>query len=177
MRPARRIARCSPGMNQQQMIDYQTRENKALIRELTEQRLAVNQQLAQNLPAAQHNQLVAMSNGLTDRLNLLIRQERRRRGQGRARRRHRPPPRGVHPGRARPPRPRRRGERVVQGPRRRPGREGGPRHPQRDRPRPSSPSARRRRSWRTSSCWRTPRSRCSPRTSRSARRGGSTGST
>ncbi len=64
------------GTNQRQMIDYQTRENKALIRELTEERLAVNQQLTQPLPAAQRNQLVAMANGLTDRLNLLIGQER-----------------------------------------------------------------------------------------------------
>jgi clan AA aspartic protease (TIGR02281 family) len=64
------------GQNQRQMIDYQARENKGLIRELTEQRLVVNQQLAQPLPAAERSQFVAMANGLTDRLNLLVRQER-----------------------------------------------------------------------------------------------------
>lgn len=68
--------------NQRQMLDYQARENQALIRELTEQRMTVNQQLAQDLPAAQHNQLVATANALSDRLNLLIRQERDAAGKG-----------------------------------------------------------------------------------------------
>ncbi len=64
------------GQDQRAAIDYQTRENKQLIAALTEQRMELNQQLAQPMPAAQHNQLVAMVNGVSDRLNLLIRHER-----------------------------------------------------------------------------------------------------
>ncbi len=64
------------GQDQRAAIEYQTRENKQLIAALTEQRMELNQQLANPLPAAQHNQLVAMVNGVTDRLNLLIRHER-----------------------------------------------------------------------------------------------------
>jgi len=47
------------------------RENEQVIRELTERRIALNQQLAEVETAAQNNQLVAMVNGVTDRLNLL----------------------------------------------------------------------------------------------------------
>ncbi len=64
------------GQDQRAAIEYQTRENKGMIAALTEQRMELNQQLAQPMPAAQHNQLVAMANALTDRLNLLIRHER-----------------------------------------------------------------------------------------------------
>ena len=63
------------GQAQQQGFEYQARERKAMIRELTEQRIAMNQQLAQQLPAAEHNQLVAVANTITDRLNLLRQQE------------------------------------------------------------------------------------------------------
>jgi clan AA aspartic protease (TIGR02281 family) len=63
------------GQAQQQNVEYQSQERKAMIRDLTEQRIALNQQLAQDLPAAQHNQLVAVVNAVTDRLNLLRQQE------------------------------------------------------------------------------------------------------
>ncbi len=62
-------------IGQQQMHQQQGRDAKGAIRELTEQRITINQQLAQGLPADQHNQLVAMVNGVTDRLNLLVQQE------------------------------------------------------------------------------------------------------
>ena len=45
--------------------------NKALIQDLTQQRIMLNQQLQQAATVAQNNQLVAMINELTDRLNLL----------------------------------------------------------------------------------------------------------
>jgi clan AA aspartic protease (TIGR02281 family) len=60
---------------QQQAMIQQSVDNKQLIRELTEQRILINQQLAQQLPPQQHNQLVSMVNTVTDRLNLLQRQE------------------------------------------------------------------------------------------------------
>jgi len=55
----------------QQSYDRGLRENEMAIRQLTEQRIALNQQLAQVETPAQNNQLVAMVNGVTDRLNLL----------------------------------------------------------------------------------------------------------
>lgn len=63
------------GLARQQGFEYEARERKAMIRDLTEQRIALNQQLAQPLPAAQHNQLVAVVNAVTDRLNLLRQQD------------------------------------------------------------------------------------------------------
>lgn len=63
------------GLAQQQGFEYQARERKQMIRGLTEQRMILNQQLAQQLPAAEHNQLVAVANAITDRLNLLRQQE------------------------------------------------------------------------------------------------------
>ena len=63
------------GQAQQQGFEYQAQERKQMIRELTEQRLMLNQQLAQQLPAAEHNQLVIVVNTVTDRLNLLRQQE------------------------------------------------------------------------------------------------------
>ncbi len=58
-------------LEQQQSQIAASRENQMMIRELTQQRIMLNQQLAQQLPPAQHNQLVAVVNTVTDRLNLL----------------------------------------------------------------------------------------------------------
>jgi len=46
-------------------------DQKALVRELTQQQILLNQQLQRNLPAFEHNQLVAAVNEVTGRLNLL----------------------------------------------------------------------------------------------------------
>jgi clan AA aspartic protease (TIGR02281 family) len=61
-------------LGQQQAYDRGLREDQQAIRELTEQRIALNQQLAQAADVAQNNQLVALINGVTDRLNLLNQQ-------------------------------------------------------------------------------------------------------
>jgi clan AA aspartic protease (TIGR02281 family) len=63
------------GQAQQQGLEYQAQERKQMIRGLTEQRIMLNQQLAQQLPASEHNQLIAVANTVTDRLNLLRQQE------------------------------------------------------------------------------------------------------
>ncbi len=65
----------SNALAQQQAYVQESRENKQMIQELTQQRIALNQQLAQQLPPAQHNQVVAVVNTVTDRLNLLHQQE------------------------------------------------------------------------------------------------------
>jgi clan AA aspartic protease (TIGR02281 family) len=73
---ARLLARqMSNAAIQQQAYAQQAVENKQMIQELTQQRIMLNQQLAQQLPPAQHNQLVAVVNTVTDRLNLLHRHE------------------------------------------------------------------------------------------------------
>lgn len=59
------------GLAQQQGYARQIQENKQVIRELVQQRIMMNQQLAQPMPAAQHNQVVAAFNSVTERLNLL----------------------------------------------------------------------------------------------------------
>ena len=69
------FARMAEGLAQQRGYEQSIRENKQIIEELTQQRMVLNDQLAQANGVAQHNQLVAMVNGVTDRLNLLRRQE------------------------------------------------------------------------------------------------------
>ncbi len=56
---------------QRDAFEQGVHDQKAMIQELTEQRIFLNQQLQQNLPVVQHNQLVAEFNIVTDRLNLL----------------------------------------------------------------------------------------------------------
>ena len=56
---------------QRDAFEQGVQDQKAMVRELTEQRIFLNQQLQQNLPVVQHNQLVAEFNDVTDRLNLL----------------------------------------------------------------------------------------------------------
>ena len=56
---------------QRDTFEQGVHDQKAMIQELTEQRIFLNQQLQQNLPVVQHNQLVAEFNIVTDRLNLL----------------------------------------------------------------------------------------------------------
>ncbi len=69
---ARAVSRQMAGaLAQQEAYDQGSLENQRAIRELTEQRIVLNQQLAQAANVAQNNQLVAMVNGVTDRLNLL----------------------------------------------------------------------------------------------------------
>ena len=60
---------------QQQGYEQELRENRQAIRGLTEQRIVLNQQLSQASTAAEHNQLVALLNGVTDRLNLIQQHE------------------------------------------------------------------------------------------------------
>jgi clan AA aspartic protease (TIGR02281 family) len=64
---------------QQQAVEQELRDAKGLIKDLTEQRIAINEQLAQfqnpNQNPAQYNQLVSTLNGVTDRLNLLRQQQ------------------------------------------------------------------------------------------------------
>jgi clan AA aspartic protease (TIGR02281 family) len=62
-------------LSQQQAYDQGLRENQQAIRELTEQRIGLNQQLARAASATENNQLVALVNGVTDRLNLLHQQQ------------------------------------------------------------------------------------------------------
>jgi hypothetical protein len=66
-------------ITQQQAIEQELRDKKGMIQELTEQRIAINQQLSQfqnpNQNPAQYNQLISMVNGVTDRLNLLRQQQ------------------------------------------------------------------------------------------------------
>ena len=59
----------------QAAYDQSLRESKQAIRELTEQRIALNQQLAQATSPAQHNQLAFLYNGAGDQLNLLHQQQ------------------------------------------------------------------------------------------------------
>jgi clan AA aspartic protease (TIGR02281 family) len=59
----------------QQAYDQGLRENQQAIRMLTEQRIGLNQQLSQAANASENNQLVALVNGVTDRLNLLNQQQ------------------------------------------------------------------------------------------------------
>ena len=62
----------------QAMGQAQTRaaaESKEMIRQLTEQRIYLNRQLAQANNPRDHNQMAAMVNGVTDQLNLLRAQE------------------------------------------------------------------------------------------------------
>lgn len=56
---------------QQTMFEQGAVDGKAMIRELTQQRMLLNRQLAMRLPAEEHNRLVALSNEITDQLNLL----------------------------------------------------------------------------------------------------------
>jgi clan AA aspartic protease (TIGR02281 family) len=60
---------------QQRAYERAIREGRQAVRDLTEQRIALNNQLAQATTAVQHNQLAAQINELTDRLNLLAQQE------------------------------------------------------------------------------------------------------
>ena len=65
----------SNALAQQQGYAQEGHENKQQIQELTQQRIYLNQQLAQQLPPAQHNQLVAVVNTVTDTLNMLHQKE------------------------------------------------------------------------------------------------------
>jgi clan AA aspartic protease (TIGR02281 family) len=56
---------------QRDAFDQGIEDQKAMVRELQQQQILLNQQLQQNLPAVQHNQLVAAVNEITGRLNLL----------------------------------------------------------------------------------------------------------
>ncbi|WP_435010275.1 retropepsin-like aspartic protease family protein [Tundrisphaera lichenicola] len=60
---------------QQKGYDQGLRENQQAIRILTEQRIELNQRLAQASNVAENNQLVAMVNGVSDRLNLIHQQQ------------------------------------------------------------------------------------------------------
>ena len=68
-------AQMAEGIAQQRAYEQAIRENKQIIEELTQQQIVLNDQLAQANGVAQHNQLVAMVNGVNGRLNLLRRQE------------------------------------------------------------------------------------------------------
>jgi len=58
-------------MMQRVAFDQGIEDQKAMFRELQQQQILLNQQLQQNLPVVQHNQLVAAVNEVTGRLNLL----------------------------------------------------------------------------------------------------------
>jgi clan AA aspartic protease (TIGR02281 family) len=62
-------------LGQQHAYNQGLRDNQQAIRELTEQRIMLNQQLAQPTNAIQNNQLVAMVNSVTDRLNVMRQQQ------------------------------------------------------------------------------------------------------
>jgi aspartyl protease family protein len=61
----------SDALMRQEAYEQEVRDQKVMIQQLTEQRIFLNGQLAQNLPVLQHNQIVAEFNIVTDRLNLL----------------------------------------------------------------------------------------------------------
>jgi clan AA aspartic protease (TIGR02281 family) len=67
--------RMTQALAQQRAYELAIREGRQVVRDLTEQRIALNNQLSQATTVAQHNQLVAQVNELTDRLNLLTQQE------------------------------------------------------------------------------------------------------
>ena len=62
-------------LNRQYAYDQGLREARYAIRQMTEQRILLGQQIGQPLTPAYHNQLVAIYNGLGDRLNLLNQQQ------------------------------------------------------------------------------------------------------
>ena len=73
---ARALARqMNNAQGRQQAYDRGLRDNEQYVRQLTLQRIELNGQLAQAETPAQHNQIVAMVNGVTDRLNLLRSQQ------------------------------------------------------------------------------------------------------
>jgi len=65
----------SQALAQQQEYAQASLNQKQQIQEMTQQRIYLNQQLAHELPARQHNQLVAVVNSVTDQLNMLHRLE------------------------------------------------------------------------------------------------------
>jgi clan AA aspartic protease (TIGR02281 family) len=62
-------------LGQQQAYNQGLRQNQQAIRDLTEQRIVLNQQLSQVTNASEHNQLVALVNSVSDRLNLIRQQQ------------------------------------------------------------------------------------------------------
>lgn len=68
-------AQASNGLARQRARDQERREAKGMIRELTQQRIMLNARFGQPMTLAENNQLVGMVNNVTDRLNLLQRQD------------------------------------------------------------------------------------------------------
>ncbi len=69
------FAQMAAGLAQQRAYEQAVEENKQIIQELTQQRMMLNDQLAQASGVVQHNQLVATVNGVTERLNFLRQQQ------------------------------------------------------------------------------------------------------